>query len=147
MKKIILKPHIFFFSLIPVVIILGYLLKNNSVNIALYNETFSIALNHISLYFAVFFGLIGLNYFSLHFGNKTPYKWMTIIHLSMQIIALLLFFSKDYWNVLGENNFSFGLNINMDYATLILFISFILFVFGTMIHLINFFASLINKSK
>jgi hypothetical protein len=147
MKKIISKPHLFFFCLIPILLVLGFLYKKEAIDINISSTYYVIAYHHLSYLFAVFFGLIGLNYFSLYWAQKKPIKWMTLIHIILQALALLLFFTKDKWNWLGKNDYPTELNMAIDYSNLILISSTFLFILSAFIHLINFFVSLISKSK
>lgn len=147
MKKIISKPHLFFFGLIPIVLILGFIYKAEVIDINISYMYFMVKYNNLSYFFAVFFGLIGLNYFSLYWGKKKPFKWLTIIHLLLQTFALVLFFTKDNWNWLGKNDSPAELNITVDYSNLVLLLSISIFIISAFIHLINFFGSLISKSK
>ncbi len=147
MKKIITKPHLFFFTLIPIILALGFIYKKEAIDINISYFYYVIEYQHLSYFFAIFFGLIGLNYFSLFWAQKKPSKWMTAIHILLQIIALLLFFSKNSWNWLGENDLQQELNISTDYSNLILVSSILIFIISAFIHIINFFVSLLSKSK
>ncbi|PQJ81555.1 hypothetical protein BTO16_02770 [Polaribacter glomeratus] len=95
---------------------------------------------------AVFFSLIGLNYFCLIWAKKEPNIWLTILHLFLQIASLTPFiyviFSLKSDNKLPTNIFlSF---VDLDQA---LVVSFMIFLFSIFIHLINFFTSLFLKTK
>ncbi|MFT4576486.1 MAG: Mg2+/citrate symporter [Polaribacter sp.] len=147
MKKIISKPHFFFFGLIPILLILGFLYKKETIDVNISYTYYVIAYHHLSYLFAVFFGLVGLNYFSLYWVQKKPIKWMTLIHIILQVLALLFFFTKDKWNWLEKNNSSPDLNMAIDYSNLMLILSILFFILSAFIHLINFFVSLISKSK
>ncbi|WP_347175358.1 hypothetical protein [Polaribacter uvawellassae] len=147
MKKLIAKPHLFFFGLIPIVLILGILFKEEAIDINVSYTYFVITYNNLSYVFAVFFGLVGLNYFSLHWGNKTAKKWLTITHIFLQTIALILFFTKNNWNWLGTDKYSEEINTTTDYSNLILAFAILIFIISAFVHLINFFSSLFSKSK
>ncbi|APG64224.1 hypothetical protein LPB136_02060 [Tenacibaculum todarodis] len=139
MKKIAEKPHFFFFGLIPVSIILGFIFKNNSLKIAYYGGDFSINYWNTFLIMAVFFSLMGLNYFALNWAKKRSKKWLTIIHILFQTLSLILFviYILKIDNVKTENE--------ADIINIILFCSLLLFVISVFIHLINFIISLISK--
>ena len=130
MKKIITKPHLFFFALIPIVLIVGYVLKNESLNLNIYDSYFVATFNHISYFFATFLGLVGLNYLSLHWGNKKTIKWMTAAHIILQVFSLLLFFTKDNWNWLSKDEHPTTLQMSMGlFKYCIDFINFNLYTF------------------
>jgi len=87
----------------------------------------------------LFFILIAINYTSLTITKKPPKKTLTILHIILQIAALapLLYFiynsdtPKTYQQVSQMN--------------IILVMAFILFIIATVVHLINFMASLLAK--
>ncbi len=147
MKKIISKPHLFFFALIPIVLIIGYLFKDDAIELNFSYTPLILSYRNLSYFFLVFFGLIGLNYFSLFWAQKKSIKWMTGTHIILQTLALLLFYTKDNWNWLGKNDYPAELNLTADYSNLILILSILVFILSAFIHLINFFVSLISKSK
>ena len=147
MKKIIAKPHIFFFILIPVIICVGQFNREKYIAIDISYIQNKIHYDSMTYFFALFFGLVGLNYFSLYWGKKTPNKWMTTIHMLLQMLALLLFFTKDNWNWLHQDTTSTELNLIINYSNVMLILSLCLFIFSAFIHLINFFTSLIRTPK
>lgn len=93
---------------------------------------------------AVYFALIGLNYFSLNWAQKKPNKWLTILHIILQIISSLPFlwtiFKLDKNGNLLEGDFFALVKLES-----VLMISFILFLLSIFTHLINFFTSLFFK--
>ena len=79
MVKILNKPHFFFFSLIPISLIIGFILKNQTLDFAYYGGV--ISFNYFSIFSisAVFFAL---NWFKLFFFNlikKTTKKMVNVI--------------------------------------------------------------------
>ena len=146
MKKLITKPHLFFFGLIPFSILLALLLKNEEIGINYYGATIIAQLKYIYYLSAFFFGLIGFNYFSLHWANKAPKINLTIIHIFLQILSFTLLITRNNWNWLHSANQN-SESLVIDNSNFMLFISFLLFLLATLFHLINFFLSLFSKSK
>lgn len=143
-KKLIVKPYLFFFGLIPIFILLGLLSGDKILNINIDYIYFDILYLHFYLFSAIFFAMIGINYFSLHWAEKPPKKWLTIIHISLQIIALLLLFTNNNWNWIGEKSQEGILNIT-DNSSIIIVLAFLIFLLSAFVHLINFFTSLFLK--
>lgn len=146
MKKLITKPHLFFFAFAFTFIVLGFLKKNMYADIALFDTYFVFYADLWCFISAVFFSLIGLNYFCLIWAKKDPNIWLTILHLFLQIVSLMPFmyviFSLKSDHKLPTNIFlSF---VNLDLA---LVLSFVIFLISIFIHLINFFTSLFLKTK
>lgn len=145
MKKIISKPHLFFFGLVPLFIILALISRDKTIDISVHDTYFVISNYHICLFSAIFYAMIGINYFSLQWSNKPPKKWLTIVHLSLQTISLIPFL----YSLLNSNsNGNFSTNNSIGFAELhmILVISFLIFILSLLIHLINFFTSLFSKT-
>ncbi len=146
MKKLIAKPHIFFFGLIPISILLAYFFNSEGINFRYYGASLTVELKYIYYVAAFFFGLIGINYFSIHWAKKTPKKGLTQIHIILQGFSFLLLITYNKWSWIQSAK-----NLNKDFvidnSNLILFISFILFILASIIHVFNFFLSLFSKSK
>ena len=104
-KRIINKPHLFFFGLIPICIIVAFFSGNKTIDLNIDGTYFVTEIKYWCYFSAVFFGLIGLNYFSLVWTKKPPKKWLTITHLFLQILALVFLVTSNNWNRLfNENN-------------------------------------------
>ncbi|MCI2227966.1 hypothetical protein MC378_02220 [Polaribacter sp. MSW13] len=146
LKKIIAKPHLFFFGLIPVFILISIFKGKYQIGFNFNDNYFITDLKFWSAISAVFFGLIGLNYFALHWANKPAKKWLTIIHISLQILAFILVLTRNNWNWIGKQ-YSQEASLLNDHSSFVIFVSFIIFIISIFIHLINFFTSLFLKSE
>ena len=143
-KKIINKPHFFFFGLVPIFIVLGFFFKDKTLDINIYDTYFIVTYYHFFLFSAVFFAMLGLNYFSLHWAERPPRKRLTVTHILLQIISLLFLLTKDNWNWNGEDSYV-GLQMMNNNSNIILLLSFLVFLLSIFVHLINFFSSLFLK--
>lgn len=144
MKKLIYKPHLFFFALIPIFIILGFLNRNIPIDINISFIYYLINVDFWCYVSAVFFGLVGVNYLSLNLIKKNPKKGLTITHILLQILCLIPYLFAVF--KLDENgtlkNIEFLNDIGFENY---LIVGFILFILSIIIHLINFFISLLLK--
>lgn len=142
MKKILTKPHIFFFGLALFFIVIIFINGKSTINISyLY---YDIEVKTFCLFSSLFFGLIGFNYFSIILANKQPKKWLTITHIVLQTIALVPFI---YLLITAKNSSEPNLNQDLEFIIALNFIGFILFLLASFIHLINFFVSLFLKRE
>nr|WP_298993404.1 hypothetical protein [uncultured Polaribacter sp.] len=144
MKKIIRKPHLFFFGLIPIFLIIGFINRNIPIDINISFIYYLINVDFWCYVSAVYFGLIGINYLSLNIIKKEPKKGLTITHLVLQVLCLLPYLYAVL--NLDENgnlpNSSFFNSVEFNY----IFIGgFLLFITSIFVHLINFFSSLLLK--
>ena len=144
MKKIIIKPHLFFFALVPIYFIIGLIKRNTPIDINISYIYYLINVDFWCYVSAVYFALIGLNYFSLSWAQKYPKKWLTILHIILQVVSSLPYlyciFKLDKNGDLNEGKFLWIIDLES-----ILFFSFILFLISIFVHLINFFTSLFLK--
>ena len=140
MNKIINKPHLFFWGLIPLCLIIGFILKSSGINIDFYGGNFTISYWPLFIFSSTFFGLIGINYFALNIMNKPNKRGLTITHLGLQILAFILLFFYIYQT--QKENTSF----HTDFLNLTLLIAVFIFLIASFIHLINFFLSLLSKN-
>lgn len=90
-KKIIAKPHIFFFGLIPVFILFSFFSRNKFIDINIHDTYFVFEIYYFHLFSTFLFALIGFNYFSLYWAKKNSIKWLTTSHIILQIIAIIPF--------------------------------------------------------
>lgn len=146
MKKIIQKPHLFFFGLIPIFVILGLIKRNIPIDINISYIHYLINVDFWCYITAVYFGLMGINYLSLYWAKKNPNSWLTITHITLQVICLIPYlisvFNLDETGSLLESNIPFQDNLNS-----ILLTAFFIFLVSILIHLINFFSSLLLKKE
>ena len=139
MKKIIAKPQFFFLMLALLILISGLVNKESTIEIAISGTFMNLKTWSLCLFSTLFFILIAINYASLTITQKTPKKILTILHMVLQLIAMmpLLYFiynsdvSRTYQEVSQMN--------------LVLVLAFVLFILASVIHLINFIASMLTK--
>ena len=146
MNVLIKKPHIFFFGLVPIFIIIGFLSTDKIFDFNIYNNYFTITYFHFHLFSAIFYAMIGINYYSLNWAQKPPKKWLTTVHLILQTISLCLLFTKDNWNWLGKQHYD-GILILNDSSNFDFIIALLIFLLSLFIHLINCFSSLLLKKR
>lgn len=144
MNKIINKPYLFFFGLIPVFLILGFLKRNIPIDINISFIYYLINVDFWCYVSAIYFGLIGVNYLSLKLVKKKPKKVLTILHISLQTLCLIPYlyavFKLDENGILQNDKFFYNVE-----PTYIFLVAFFLFIISVIIHLINFFSSLLLK--
>lgn len=145
MKKILEKPHLFFFALIPLFIIVGLLNINVPINITISYIYYLINVDFWCYISAVYCGLIGINYLSLNIIKKKPKKGLTFLHIVFQLLCIIPYFFAVFQ--LDENGY-FPENsiLNSSAFSTILVFCFLLFILSVFIHLINFFSSLLLKT-
>lgn len=145
MRKLIKKPHYFFFGLVPIFILIAIFKGENAVDINIHATYFVISVKHLCFISAIFFCLIGINYFSLIWMEKPPKKWLTIIHIILQVLSLIPFI---YWLFVEASE---DLNSNYwnfyQFMIVSLLIAFILFTLSVLIHLTNFLSSIFLKKE
>ena len=91
LKKIISKPYLFFFGLVPLFVIIGLLNMKSYINLSIDYLNFDLDISLLCNISAVFFLLIGFNYYSLFWVQKEPKKSLTITHIILQLISLIPF--------------------------------------------------------
>ena len=123
---------------------LGFLNRNIPIDINISFIYYLINVDFWCYVSAVFFGLVGVNYLSLNLIKKNPKKGLTITHILLQILCLIPYLFAVF--KLDENgtlkNTEFLNDIGFENY---LIVGFILFILSIIIHLINFFISLLLK--
>ena len=139
MKKVITKPQFIFLLLAIISLIIGFIYKNGEFIISIYSTYIIVKSWSITMFTSIFLVLIALNYTSLSFINKPHKRVLTIIHIALQITALI-----PLWYMISISNIKKSYEDEI-IINAVLVISFGVFLFATLIHLINFFMSLISK--
>lgn len=146
MKKLIAKPHLFFFGLIPLFIILGLIKGDNAISINIDYMQLNLKVSTLSYLSAIFFTLIGINYFSVVLAGKNLKKGLTVLHIVLQIVSFIPFFYILLTATKPEETVTNSQQI-LELFSLPVFVGFLLFLSAIFIHLINFFVSLFFKKQ
>lgn len=145
MKTIIKKPHIFFFSLIPLFIIIGILKTDGIIDVTINNTFFAIKTHYRCYFSAVFIGLIGLNYYMLYWAKKQTIHILSLFHIMFQFASIVPFiFCVFFLNTKTVFNSNFLSNSIDFYA--ILSVSYILFIISICLHVLNFILAFLKKT-
>lgn len=141
MKKFFRNPHWFFLALVPLVLLSGLLNREASITVNISATYFLIDVWSMSIFSMVFFFLIFINYYALHAIKKPAKLILSIIHMVLQIIAIIplfyVFFTADV-----KRDYTETVDMNV-----ILVLGFMVFIMASFIHLINFFVSLLGKKQ
>tara|TARA_B100000809_G_scaffold208593_1_gene211315 strand:+ start:9023 stop:9463 length:441 start_codon:yes stop_codon:yes gene_type:complete len=146
LKTIIKKPHIFFLSLIPLFILVGYIQKGNVIDVTIYNTFFAVKTHYWCYFSAVFISLISLNYYALNWAKKPTIPILSLFHIIFQVAALIPFlFCVFFLNTktIFTSNF---LSNSVDFYA-ILSVSYILFIISICLHVLNFSLALFRKNS
>ncbi len=141
MKKIIQKPQYFFMFLAVLILISGFINKEEALLISFQNVYIDVDVWATSIFSSVFFVLISVNYFSLTITQRFPKKGLTIAHIILQVISLIPFLYYFYTADLDR------IPDEIDFMNAILFFAFIIFLLASLLHVINFLASLLMKKE
>jgi hypothetical protein len=145
LKKVIAKPHLFFFGLIPIFIVIGLIKGSTPID---FNVSYIYYLLNVDFWCyvsSVFFALIGLNYLALDWAKKPPKKWLTLIHIILQIVSLLPYLFTIF-NLDSDGNLDSTRFLGIANLESVLSISFLIFIVSVFVHLVNFFTSLFLKT-
>lgn len=145
MNKLFNTPHLFFFGLVPVFILISFFRSDASFDINFQNTYFVVAIPYLCYLSAAFFALVGVNYYVLHWAKKPHKRALTSIHITLQI-ASLLFFVYFMFSIPGNGNVETPYPSSIDENSLFV-VSFILFLIATILHFVNFIMSLLAKRE
>lgn len=97
MTKITKTPHIVFWILIPITLLIGFLKPDKTLDINIHDTYFVIGLISLAVIISIIFGILGLGYWVIIKLNGRLVNWLTIIHLIITIIGffsiIIIFFS------------------------------------------------------
>jgi hypothetical protein len=144
LKTIIKKPHTFFFSLIPLFIIVGFIRKGSVIDVTIYNAFFVVKTHYWCYFSALFVGLIGLNYYMLNWAKKPTIHMLSLFHIIFQLAALVTFLFCVFFLNTKTISTSSLLSSSINFYA-ILSASNILFILSICFHILNFTFALLKK--
>lgn len=146
MKTIIKKPHTFFFSLIPLFIIVGLIRKDSVIDVTIYNTFFAVKTNYWCYFSALFVGLIGVNYYMLNWAKKPTIHMLSLFHIIFQTASIVTFLFCAFF-INTKTVFTASLLSNSIDFYAILSASYVLFVISICFHILNFIFALLKKTR
>ncbi|WP_461149538.1 hypothetical protein [Spirosoma pulveris] len=84
------KPYLISWLAIPILLLIGLLFRQHTVNVQLYDTYFVIANRHVALAGSALLLVLGFGYWLLQRTRKTPNGILTAFHLWLTIGVLLL---------------------------------------------------------
>ncbi len=142
MDKLINKPHLIFLIAIPIVMIVGILFIDATLDINVHDTYFVIAYFHFAALISILFAIIGVGYYLIQKSDRKLSKWLNSTHIGLTfggtIVVLILtqFYREDVMEYEFNNNLSLS----------ILFVIFLM-VLGQLIFPINIIYGLMNKKS
>lgn len=82
------KPYKIFWGVLPIVVIIGFVISRNSIDLQMHDTYFVIGVCTIALYSGVWFSIVGLLYFL--FSDRKLIHWMSALHVVCSILAFLI---------------------------------------------------------
>lgn len=97
MKKLTQKPHFVLWTLIPVILLIGFLKPDKALDINIHDTYFVIAIMHLALLISIIFGILGFGYWVVIRLNRRLVNWLTVIHLIITVIGFCLIILIPYF--------------------------------------------------
>lgn len=141
MKKMIQKPQYFFLLLAVLLLVSGLINKGEVILISFESYYLNLDVWAAGLFSSIFFLLIAVNYASLTLTKKRSKKGLTIVHIVLQVIAIIPFL---YYFFTADVKRSYE---EIEFMNAIIVLSFVLFLLASFIHIINFMMSLLLKKE
>lgn len=142
MNKLIKKPHLIFWTSIPILILFGILTKADSFGFNVHDTYFVIATNHLIILISVLFGIIGFGYWIMLKANRKLSKWLNLIHITLTFGGILLtwLLTQLFRESIAEYEFN-------DNLTLSIYILVLIAIFGQIAFPINIIGGIIKKKN
>lgn len=139
MKRLLKTPQAFFILLAILIMVVGIVKDGAQLDLNYFLAFLLVDVWSVALVSALFFALISVNYASLSLTGKRPKKSLTITHIVLQVVALIPLVY--YMFTAGPKT----TGESVAYSNMVLLISFFVFLVSVVVHLINFFYSLLKK--
>ncbi len=142
MNKLVEKPHLAFLLAIPILMLIGILRGNATLDINVHDTFYVIAYLHLATLISILFGIIGMGYWIMLKSDRKLSKWLNGTHIGLTFggIIVVWILTKFYRSETVEYQFNSKL-------TLIITLIIILMIVGQLIFPINIIYGLIKKKK
>ncbi|TDT50688.1 hypothetical protein CLV90_0007 [Maribacter spongiicola] len=147
MKKITQSPHLVFWVLIPVLLLIGYIDSNETIAINIYDTYFVVTMLNLGPLLSIVCGIIGLGYWIIFFLKKKLINWLTILHAIVTIIGFLIILLIPLLSPeLNQNDPSLNLEYYFD-TQVITTLSVLVVISIQLLYPINIIAALVKKTN
>ncbi|WP_405396541.1 hypothetical protein [Maribacter sp. Asnod2-G09] len=147
MKKITQSPHLVFWVLIPVILLIGFIKPDKTLDINIHDTYLVIDLINLAVSISIIFGILGFGYWVIIKLNRKLLNWLTVIHLLITIIGFLILLlipiiSPDIHQDSPGSHFVFHHDLEQ-----IVISTLFLVIFIQLFYLINITTALVRKTN
>ncbi|NAS32527.1 hypothetical protein GTQ40_16210 [Flavobacteriaceae bacterium R38] len=121
MSKIIEKPHFIFLFTIPIIILIGILNRDTTLDINVHDTYFVIFFFHLAMLISILFGIIGLGYRIMKETNKRLSKWLNLIHIGLTFGGVIITSTSMLFYRDEVTEYKFNNNMNLIITLITLF--------------------------
>ncbi|WP_273276156.1 hypothetical protein [Maribacter polysiphoniae] len=151
MKRIVEKPFIFFWALIPLVIIIGRFLHDTTFDINVHDTYYIITYGGLTNLVSILLGLIGLGYWIFYYLKRKLSYRLNAIHILITALGPIgiwivsnfhreIIPGSDFQSIMKDSEFN-------DNLLLLTFIILLLTILGQVIYLINLVTAFLKSIK
>lgn len=147
MKKLNQSPHLVFWILIPVLLLIGYIDSNETIAINIHDTYFVITMPNLGALLSIVCGIIGLGYWIIFILKKKLINLLTILHGIVTIIGFLTILLIPLLSPeLNQNDPSLNLEHYFD-TQVITTLSVLVVISIQLLYPINIIAALVKKTN
>lgn len=146
MKNLLHKPHIIFWSCIPILLAMGYFSNYETLDINVHDTYFVIERGAISILFSIIFVVTGLLYWLAQKFNRKLFRSLTYSYIILTLggLIILRFVSFVFNFKTNSNN---PLIDDLVLENIILTLTVLLIVFAQLLFIINLISGLFRANK
>ena len=142
MNKLIEKPYLIFLSIIPIMLLVGFLKRDAALDVNVHDTYYIMAYSHLAFLISILCGIIGFGYWIMIKAKRRLSKWLNLIHIALTFggIFLIWILAQFYRKSILEYNF----NENLTWTICAIAV---MIAFGQIIYSINIIIGIIKKRK
>ncbi len=144
MNSILNKPYLFFWGLIPLLLVLGFVKSDEVININIHDTYFIIVMFHFVIFLSFLLLILGLGYWIVLKLKKRLFKILSVLHVGFTFLGIVVLLIT----LMIPNNIITSTNTLLDSLktiNILLTLGVLLIVFGQVFYPFNILLSLFKK--
>lgn len=144
-KTIQSKPYTLLWSWVLVLVILAFIVKEDSLNINFHDTYYVIAKAHIAIVLSVWFLLCGVGYLVVKRLHRKLTYWLTLLHILISVVTSTIVFFPNFFVITSYDNRNRHAYDTIIDENEVLVLAFLIFIASQALYFVNVLRAAVKK--